>query len=190
MAAILLSSCGTGTVEDTVEDTAAVDDNDMETSEATDETETMDEELLAQKENNINEILRLLTDQTQQPENDMQETTNNVVHCTISVVVDDETKFGPVDAVVSGTTENPPTVLQAVAETLADNGVNCETDNNRLSNITLDGEDYRAYSNDTFAGGWYYLCNGIEPETGTMHSNKVHEGDVIEVQYGIFPVYP
>lgn len=184
MAAILLSSCGTGTVEDTVEDTAAVDDND------TAEAETIDDELLAQKENNISEILGLFTDQTQEPEDDTQETNDNVVHCTISVVVDDETKFGPVDAVVSGTTENPSTVLQAVAETLADNGVNCETDNNRLSNITLDGEDYRAYSNDTFAGGWYYLCNGIEPETGTMHSNKVHEGDVIEVQYGIFPVYP
>ena len=113
------------------------------------------------------------------------------VNCTISVVVDGETKFGPFDMVVSGTTENPPTVLQAVTEALAHNEVNCETDaNNRISNITLDGEDFKAYADDVNIYGWYYLCNGIEPETGTMNVNTVNEGDVIEVNYMISPIAP
>jgi len=113
------------------------------------------------------------------------------VNCTVSVVVDGETKFGPFDLPVTGDVENPPTVLQAVTEALQFNEVNVEVDaNNRISNITLDGTDYKAYADDVNIYGWYYLANGIEPETGTMAVNTVNEGDVIELQYMIEPINP
>ena len=113
------------------------------------------------------------------------------VNCTISAVVDGETKFGPFDMTVTGDTENPPTVLQAVTEALQYNEINCEVDaNNRIANINLDGTDYKAYSDDTNIYGWIYLANGIEPETGTMAVNTVAEGDVIELQYLITPINP
>ena len=113
------------------------------------------------------------------------------VNCTVSVVVDGETKFGPFDLPVTGDVENPPTVLQAVTEALQFNEVNIEVDsNNRISNITLDGTDYKSYADDTNIYGWIYLANGIEPETGTMAANLVNEGDVIEVQYIVTPINP
>ena len=113
------------------------------------------------------------------------------VNCTVSAVVDGETKFGPFDMTVTGDTENLPTVLQAVTEALQFNEINCEVDaNNRISNITLDGTDYKSYSDDTNIYGWIYLANGIEPETGTMSVNTVNEGDVIELQYIVTPINP
>ena len=113
------------------------------------------------------------------------------VNCTVSVSVDGETKFGPFDLPVTGDVENPPTVLQAVTEALQFNEVNIEVDaNSRISNITLDGTDYKSYADDTNIYGWIYLANGIEPETGTMAANLVNEGDVIEVQYIVTPINP
>ena len=113
------------------------------------------------------------------------------VNCTISAVVDGETKFGPFDMTVTGDTENLPTVLQAVTEALQFNEINCEVDaNNRIANTTLDGTDYKSYSDDTNIYGWIYLANGIEPETGTMAENTVNEGDVIELQYIVTPINP
>ena len=113
------------------------------------------------------------------------------VNCTVSVVVDGETKFGPFDLPVTGDVENLPTVLQAVTEALQFNEVNVEVDsNNRISVITLDGTDYKAYADDTNIYGWIYLANGIEPETGTMAVNTVNEGDVIEVHYLVTPLNP
>ena len=113
------------------------------------------------------------------------------VNCTVSVSVDGETKFGPFDLPVTGDVENPPTVLQAVTEALQFNEVNIEVDaNSRISNITLDGTDYKSYADDTNIYGWIYLANGIEPETGTMAANLVNEGDVIEVQYIVTAINP
>jgi len=113
------------------------------------------------------------------------------VNCTVSVSVDGETKFGPFDLPVTGDVENPPTVLQAVTEALQFNEISAEVDsNNRLSVITLDGTDYKAYADDVNIYGWIYLANGIEPETGTMAANVVNEGDVIEVQYIVTPINP
>ena len=113
------------------------------------------------------------------------------VNCTVSAVVDGETKFGPFDMTVTGDTENLPTVLQAVTEALQFNEINCEVDaNNIIANITLDGTDYKSYSDDTNIYGWIYLANGIEPETGTMSVNTVNEGDVIELQYIVTPINP
>ena len=107
------------------------------------------------------------------------------VNCTVSAVVDGETKFGPFDWTVTGDVENPPTVLQAVTEALQYNEINVEMDatGNAIGNITLDGVDYKRTADDVNIYGWIYLANGIEPETGTMAVNTVNEGDVIELQY-------
>ncbi len=110
------------------------------------------------------------------------------VNVTVSAVVDGETKFGPYDLPVEGTEDDLPTVLDAVQLALQFNEINCEVDsNNRISNITLDGVDYKAYNDEVNIYGWIYLANGIEPETGKMATNTINEGDVIELQYIVTP---
>ncbi len=113
------------------------------------------------------------------------------VNVTVSAVVDGETKFGPYDLPVEGTEAEPPTVLDAVQLALQFNEINCEVDDSlAITNITLDGVDYKKYADDTNIYGWIYLANGIEPETGKMSTNLVNEGDVIELQYLISPINP
>ncbi len=110
------------------------------------------------------------------------------VNVTVSAVVDGETKFGPYDLPVEGTEDDLPTVLDAVQLALQFNEINCEVnDQGRISNINLDGVDYKAYHDDLNIYGWIYLANGIEPEVGTMATNTINEGDVIELQYLVSP---
>ena len=87
------------------------------------------------------------------------------VKCTISAVVDNETKFGPFELTVEGTVDNPPTVLNAaelafqhneITFTVADDGLG-------FKSITLDGNEYKNYADDVNIYGWYYTANGIEP---------------------------
>lgn len=114
------------------------------------------------------------------------------VKCTVSAVVDGETKFGPFELTVEGTVDNPPTVLRAaelafqhneITFTIADDGLG-------FKSITLDGEEYKNYADDVNIYGWYYTANGIEPENGRMGINLVAEGDVIELIYSATPFEP
>lgn len=114
------------------------------------------------------------------------------VKCTVSAVVDGETKFGPFELTVEGTVDNPPTVLKAaelafqhneIVFTVADDGLG-------FKSITLDGEEYKNYADDVNIYGWYYTANGIEPENGRMGINLVAEGDVIELIYSATPFEP
>lgn len=114
------------------------------------------------------------------------------VKCTVSAVVDGETKFGPFELTVEGTVDNPPTVLKAaelafqhneIVFTIADDGLG-------FKSITLDGEEYKNYADDVNIYGWYYTANGIEPENGRMGINLVAEGDVIELIYSATPFEP
>lgn len=114
------------------------------------------------------------------------------VKCTVSAVVDNETKFGPYEVTVEGTVDNPPTVLKAVETALQLNEITFTIADDGLGfkSITLDGNEYKNYADDVNIYGWYYTANGIEPENGRMGINLVVEGDVIELIYSATPFEP
>ena len=114
------------------------------------------------------------------------------VKCTVSAVVDNETKFGPYEVTVEGTVDNPPTVLKAVETALQLNEIAFAIADDGLGfkSITLDGNEYKNYADDVNIYGWYYTANGIEPENGRMGINLVVEGDVIELIYSATPFEP
>ena len=114
------------------------------------------------------------------------------VKCTVSAVVDNETKFGPYEVTVEGTVDNPPTVLKAVETALQLNEIAFAIADDGLGfkSITLDGNEYKNYADDVHIYGWYYTANGIEPENGRMGINLVVEGDVIELIYSATPFEP
>ncbi len=77
LAAMLLASCGTSTVEDTTDN----NDNGVDTTETAGETETTEDDLFAvQKEDNGGKTFTLLTTETQQYEYDALEMTGDVVN--------------------------------------------------------------------------------------------------------------
>ncbi len=114
------------------------------------------------------------------------------VNCSISVVVDGEEKFGPYSLEVQGTTENPPTVLQAAQEAFTVCEIPYEVDSNGLSltSLTLDGVVYAKGADETNIYTWYYTADGVEPDSGRAGTNLVVEGQSIVFTYSATPIDP
>ncbi len=112
------------------------------------------------------------------------------VKSTISVVVDGETKFGPVEVVSEGTAEAVPTVLQAAQEAFIANEVPYEVTDTSLKSVTLDGTVYAGGSDAVNIYTWLYTINGEEPEAGRASTIAVNEGDDIVFNYDVRPINP
>ena len=103
-----------------------------------------------------------------------------------------EEVFGPVNYTVNGTTEAPPTVLQAAREAFTVYEIPYEVDENGLSftSITIDGTEYAKKADDTNIYMWYYTADGIEPEEGRSGTNLIVEGQTITFHYLVEPIDP
>ena len=114
------------------------------------------------------------------------------VNCNVSVMLNGEEVFGPVNYTVNGTTETPPTVLQAVREAFTVYEIPYEVDENGLSitSITIDGTEYAKKADDTNIYMWYYTADGIEPEEGRAGTNLIVEGQTITFHYLVEPIDP
>lgn len=114
------------------------------------------------------------------------------VNCNVSVVIDGEEVFGPYNLTVQGTTETPPTVLQAAEESFIMCEIPYEVDENGLSltSVTIDGTAYKKGSDETNIYTWYYMADGVEPESGRAGTNAVLEGQNISFIYSVTPIAP
>ncbi len=114
------------------------------------------------------------------------------VNCNVSVMLNGEEVFGPVNYTVNGTTETPPTVLQAAVEAFTVYEIPHEVDENGLSfkSITIDGTEYAKGADDVNIYTWYYTADGIEPEEGRAGTNLVTEGQTITFHYSVTPIDP
>ncbi len=103
---------------------------------------------------------------------------------TVKVVAGDDTVLNNVSITVEGTTENPPTVLQAVREALQMYEIDYTLDESEKSIKNIS-----AYADTTDEEGniyyWEYSVNGVVPKAGSGKAadNVVNEGDVIQYTY-------
>lgn len=114
------------------------------------------------------------------------------VNCSVSVIIDGEELFGPYSLQVEGTTENPPTVLQAAREAFTVCEVPFEVDENGYSftSITIDGTAYAKGSDEENIYTWYYTADDVEPDSGRAGTNPVTEGQHIKFIYSATPINP
>lgn len=114
------------------------------------------------------------------------------VNCNVSVQIDGEEVFGPFNLTVQGPAENPPTVLQAAREAFTVCEVPYEVDEAGLSitSITIDGTEYAKYNDEVNIYSWYYLADGVEPESGRAGTNPAVEGQTYTFIYNITPLNP
>ena len=101
------------------------------------------------------------------------------VNVKVSVIANDEVLFGPVDVKVEGTTETPPTVLQAVKEAFILNDFQYEADDLSISSIG----GYADKEEGDYTYFWVYTINGAEPKAGRAGTIQVNENDVIVYTY-------
>jgi hypothetical protein len=114
------------------------------------------------------------------------------VNCNISVQVNGEEVFGPYNLTVQGPAENPPTVLQAAREAFTVCEVPFEVDENGLSltSITIYGNEYAKTTDETNIYSWYYVADGVEPESGRAGTNAAVEGQTYTFIYNVTPIDP
>lgn len=114
------------------------------------------------------------------------------VNCKISVIINDEVMLDNYAYTVQGTTENPPTILQAVREACQTVEIPCEVDSNGLSleSLTFDGQAYANGSDEENIYRWYYTVDGVEPDTGRAGNTPVQEGQTICYTYNVTPINP
>ncbi len=103
------------------------------------------------------------------------------VNCKVSVMVGDEYIVDNYAYAVTGTTEAPPTVLQAVREACQALDIPTEADDAGLSllSVTSDGTTYTSGSDGENINAWVYTVDGVAPESGRAGNNLVQEGQSI-----------
>ena len=82
---------------------------------------------------------------------------------------------GPFEGEIKGTTDNPPTVLQAAKEILEANSVPCEYDDTSITSIQSEKQGMK--DGETYA--WIFTLNGKEPQNTRSYNTTLSEGDVI-----------
>ncbi len=114
------------------------------------------------------------------------------VNCNVSVMVNDEYIVDNYAYTVTGTSENPPTVLQAVREACQALDIATEVDDAGLSllSVTSDGETYANGNDDENMYMWLYTVDGVEPDSGRAGTNTVQEGQSICFTFHAEPINP
>ncbi len=114
------------------------------------------------------------------------------VNCTVTVICNDEVMLDGYNYTVQGTTENPPTILQAVLEACQTVEIPCESDDSGLSvqSFSFDGTEYANGSDEENIYRWYFTINGAEPKEGRAGNTQVQEGDAICYTYNVTPINP
>lgn len=114
------------------------------------------------------------------------------VTCNISVQIDGEEVFGPYNLTVQGPAENPPTVLQAAREAFTVCEVPFEVDEAGLSltSISIDGTEYAKKNDAENIYSWYYVADGVEPESGRAGNTPAAEGVTYTFIYNVTPMNP
>lgn len=116
------------------------------------------------------------------------------VNCKISIILNDEVMLDGYEYTVQGTTENPPTILQAVREACQTVEIPCEVDDQGLSvvSFTFDGVTYASGSDGENIYSWYYTVDGVEPEAGSGRAGNraIEEGQTICYTYNATPINP
>jgi len=82
---------------------------------------------------------------------------------------------GTLTGTVTGTEENPPTVLDAAIAILEQNGINYRTDGTSITSIKSKSETSR----NGYLYVWVYTINGEEPKDARAYEIPVQESDVI-----------
>lgn len=112
------------------------------------------------------------------------------VHCTVSVVVEGETLFGPYEVTSEyPVDESAPTILKVAQDAFTANEVPSAAtdDGRRLSSVTLDGTEYTAGNGEEGIYSWITTINGSEPSQGMAGDITANEGDVIVFTLNIQP---
>lgn len=114
------------------------------------------------------------------------------VNCTVTVVCNDEVILDNYAYTVQGTTENPPTILQAVIEACQTVEIPCEADENGLAvqSISYDGTVYANGNDEENIYRWYYTVDGVEPKEGRAGNTAIQEGQAICYTYNVTPINP
>ncbi len=116
------------------------------------------------------------------------------VNCKVSVMVGDEYIVDNYDYAVTGTTENPPTILQAVREACQAIDIATEADEAGLSleSVTSDGVTYANGNDGENMNRWVYTVDGVEPaaNSGRAGNNAIQEGQSICYTFISVPIDP
>ena len=115
--------------------------------------------------------------------------TKVTVNAKVSVIVNDELMLDSIPVTVTGTTENPPTVLEAgqTAFIACDVPYVIDESGLRISSLTFDGVEYTNKSDESYAYTWLYTADGAEPQKGRAGNNAVLEGQSIVFTYTAIP---
>ena len=114
------------------------------------------------------------------------------VNCTVTIICNDEVMLDNYAYTVQGTTENPPTILQAVREACQTVEIPCEVDDSGLGvqSFSFDGTTYANGNDENNIYRWYYTVDGIEPEAGRAGNTEIKEGQSICYTYNVTPNNP
>ncbi len=114
------------------------------------------------------------------------------VNCTVTIICNDEVMLDNYAYTVEGTTENPPTILQAVREACQTVEIPCEVDENGLGveSFSFDGTTYANTNDENNIYRWYYTVDGIEPESGRAGNTEIKEGQNICYTYNVTAINP
>ena len=114
------------------------------------------------------------------------------VNCTVTIICNDEVMLDNYAYTVQGTTENPPTILQAVREACQTVEIPCEVDDSGLGvqSFSFDGTTYANGNDENNIYRWYYTVDGIEPEAGRAGNTEIKEGQSICYTYNVTPINP
>lgn len=101
------------------------------------------------------------------------------VNVTVSAIAEDTVYVNPVKVTIEGTTEEPPTVLDAAISAFDQNGTPCEADEYSILSIG----DYADKTEGEYTYFWEYTVNGEKPEEGRANTIQVNENDIIVFTY-------